>query len=657
VKKRVLYLLVLVFCLNNAANLHGQIVSKQTQIDSMLTVLNNSKDDTLKVHTMNSLVLQLVYTGGYRMADSMVNEELKLANALEYKRGIAHAYNSMGVVANYQSDYSHSLEYLLKSLEMFEALRDTDGLGISYKYIGAVYAHQGDTSAAFDYFRKAVITLNALRDTNYVASTLISMGNLYETENMHTHALENLRKSFRFFSKINNKDGEASALMYIGGVFKNEKSYDSARTYVLCGKQIFEELKDDDGISRSLDLLGVISMADNKYAEALAYENNSLSLAKKIGSLECTMIAEKTMSDIYEKKGDGVNALMHYRAYMASRDSIFSQQNTLKTLSAEMSYADEKKEAAKKAADDKKEALHAEEIKRNKAVITGVLGVLKVLTLFVIFMYRTNRQRKKANIIIERKNFQITQSIDYAERIQRAMLPDISEIHGLLPESFVLFKPKDIVSGDFYFLQKKDDKIVLAVADCTGHGVPGGFMSMLCSEKLSDSIYQTQNTGEIMEHLNKGVKSSLHQSGSEDSMYDGMDIALCVIHPVVNGMKLNFAGALRPLWIIRSGTNEVEEISPTPRTIGGFTPNDQEYATYIIQLHKGDVFYMFTDGYVDQFGGETGRKYGLKRFKEFLISIHNFPMESQQKELATCIETWRGNNLQLDDMLVVGVKV
>jgi len=599
----------------------------------MLTVLKNSKDDTIKVHTINSLVLQLVYTGGYRMADSMVNEELKLANALNYKTGIAHAYSSMGVVANYQSDYSHSLEYLLKSLKLFESDSDKDGMGIAYKYIGAVYAHQGDTTNAFDYLRKALKIFYVLKDTNYIASSLLSMGNLYETKSMHTKALAPLRKSFLYFIKINNKDGEASALMFIGGIYRNERLYDSAQNYVECGKQI------------------------GNYKQALECGNKSLKLAIEIGSLECAMNAQKTLSDIYENKEDGANALLHYRDYIIDRDSVYSQQSALKTLSDEMSYADEKKEAAKKAEDDKREALHAEELKKNKAIITGVSGVLFVLALFIIFMYRTNRQRKKANVIIERKNFQITQSINYAERIQRAMLPELSEIRESLPDSFVLFKPKDIVSGDFYFIQKKDEKLILAVADCTGHGVPGGFMSMLCSEKLSDSIHQTQNAGEIMDHLNKGIKSSLHQSQSEDSTYDGMDIALCVIHLTLDGMKLNFSGALRPLWIIRNDETEIEEIKPTMRTIGGFTPADQDYGTYIIQLHKGDTFYLFTDGYVDQFGGGSDKKFGLGRFRDLLLDIYKMPMEEQQRELELSIEKWRGNNLQLDDMLIVGVKV
>lgn len=656
-KSKIIYLLICVFLIKGSASLHAQIVTGQTKVDSVLAALKNSKEDTSKVKAMNALVLQLVYTGGYRLSDSLALEELRLASNLNYKLGIANSYNNMGVIFNYQSDFSHSLEYLLKSLKIYEALNYRDGMGISYKYIGAVYVHEGDTANALDYFHRALRIFYELKDTNYIASALISIGNLYGAAGQNGMALQALRRSLQFFSEINNKDGVASAIMYIGDIFQHEKRYDSAMSYLLHGKTIFEGLKDNDGISRSLNLMATVYVAKNKYKEALDCANKGLGLAKQIGSLDIAMTAQKTLSDIYIKKKDGANALLHYKAYVILRDSVFNQQNTLKTFGAQMSYTNEKRDAARKAEDDKKEALHKEEVKRNQTIITAVTGILLVLIVFSIFVYMANVQRKKDNKIIEQKNYQITQSINYAERIQRSMLPGKEDVQSLFPQSFILFKPKDIVSGDFYLLRRKAEKIILAVADCTGHGVPGGFMSMLCSEKLNDSIDQTQNTGEILKHLNQGVKASLHQSESEDSTYDGMDIGLCVIVPSLNGMKLNFSGAIRPLWIIRQGASDVEEIKPTPRTIGGFTPVDQDYGTYIIQLQKGDAFYMFTDGYTDQFGGDAGKKLGLKRFKSLLLSLQDKPMHEQEKKLAGYVENWKKATPQLDDMLVVGVRV
>ncbi|HXP50209.1 MAG TPA: tetratricopeptide repeat protein, partial [Bacteroidia bacterium] len=479
-KSKTIYLLICVFLFKGFTSLHAQIVTGQTKVDSVLAVLKNSKVDTNKVKTLNSLVLQLVYTGGYRLSDSLAIEELRLAGNLNYKLGIANSYNNMGVIFNYQSDFSHSLEYLLKSLKIYEAINYRDGMGISYKYIGAVYVHEGDTTNALDYFHRALRIFYELKDTNYIASALISIGNVYGTAGQNSMALQALRKSFRFFTKINNKDGVASALIYIGGVFQHEKRYDSAMSYLLCGKQLFEELKDNDGISRSLNLMADVYVANNKYKEALDCANKGLALAKEIGSLDIAMTAQKTLSDIYIKKRDGANALQHYKAYVVIRDSIFNQQNTLKTFGAQMSYADEKRDAARKAEDDKKEALHREEVKRNETIITAVTGILLVLIVFSIFVYISNVQRKKDNKIIEQKNYQITQSINYAERIQRSMLPGKEDVQSLFPQSFVLFKPKDIVGGDFYLLKRKAEKIILAVADCTGHGVPGGFMSMLC---------------------------------------------------------------------------------------------------------------------------------------------------------------------------------
>lgn len=656
-RSRVIYFLIVLSGFWTSSRLHAQIVTGSVKIDSIRTVLKNSKEDTNKVNTLNELILQLVYTGDYRLSDSLVIDELRLASALNYKLGIANSYNNMGVIFNYQSDYSHSLDYLLRSLKLYEALNYRDGMGIAYKYIGSVYDQEGDTVNAIDYFHRALRIFYEIKDTNYIGSALISIGNLYEASGQHKPALQALMNSSRFFKYINNKDGVASAFLYIGDVYRGRKMYDSAMSYLISAKQGFEELKDNDGISHSLDLMASVYLSQNKYSDAFECADKSIKLAEKIGSLEDWMNAERTMSDIYQKKKDGPQSLAHYKKYIALRDSVFSQQNTLKTFGAQMNYANQKRDAELKAENDKREALHKEEEKRSSTIITAVTIILIVLIIFSVFIYRANVRRKKANEIIQQKNYQITESINYAERIQRAMLPGKEVLQNNLPNSFVMFRPRDVVSGDFYTLVKKEERIILAVADCTGHGVPGGFMSMLCSEKLNDAIDHSLNTGEILNHLNQGIKASLHQSDSEDSSYDGMDIALCVITPYINGFKLNYSGAIRPLWIIRAGSNEIEEIKATPRTIGGFTPVDQEYGTYIMQLQKGDTFYMFTDGYVDQIGGEMGRKLGLINFKKQILSICNKTMPEQENELAMFIDSWKKDMPQLDDMLVLGVRV
>ncbi len=299
------------------------------------------------------------------------------------------------------------------------------------------------------------------------------------------------------------------------------------------------------------------------------------------------------------------------------------------------------------------------------------------------------------NTEIIQKNIQITDSINYAKRIQQAILPDKKEIYTALPQSFVFYKPKDIVSGDFYFFkgqappdlpdgeenqrtsQTKDFEgssssplgrlggasglLFLAAADCTGHGVPGAFMSLISSEKLNDAVQQSKIPGEILMLLNKGIKNTLHQSENDGSTRDGMDIALCCLNfsKVSNfgKVELQYAGANRPIWIIRKGQTEIEEIKATKRAIGGFTENDQHFETHEIQLQQGDTFYIFTDGITDQFGGEKGKKFTTKKFKRLLLEIQNKPMQEQEKLIRNVIYSWGLSMDQVDDILVIGVKI
>jgi serine phosphatase RsbU (regulator of sigma subunit) len=285
--------------------------------------------------------------------------------------------------------------------------------------------------------------------------------------------------------------------------------------------------------------------------------------------------------------------------------------------------------------------------------------------------------------LVEEKNKEITDSINYAKRIQQAKLPKKEEIYTALPQSFVLFKPKDIVSGDFYFFHKSPSpsergrgEVFIAAADCTGHGVPGAFMSMIGSEKLEDAVSQTIDTSEILKLLNKGIKTTLHQSENNESTRDGMDIALVRIDLTgfenLSGLTtLHYVGANRPIWIIRKGQSEVEEIKATKKAIGGFTEDNQHFETHEIKLQKGDTFYIFTDGYADQFGGAEGnltalenfgstkhdKKLMTKKFKEILLDIQNKTMQEQEKQLDAFVDKWRGNREQVDDILVIGIRI
>ncbi len=283
---------------------------------------------------------------------------------------------------------------------------------------------------------------------------------------------------------------------------------------------------------------------------------------------------------------------------------------------------------------------------------------------------RQHEQIRQQKEEIQKKNEQITSSIGYAWRIQHALLPQNEMFNHLFPSSFVLYKPRDIVSGDFYWLKKFDDKIIVAVADCTGHGVPGAFMSIMGITYLNDLVINKgfDSPSEILESLRHQIKTSLHQTGKVNETNDGLDIALCVID-MDNG-RLNYAGANIPLYLITSkdkgfktssksytytkdDDNQLIEINADRMPIGIYI-NESKFHEHSIPVSVIKTVYLFTDGYADQFGGEKGKKLKTRYFRQTLLEIQDYTLPEQKSILNKNIEQWRGNNEQVDDILVLG---
>jgi serine phosphatase RsbU (regulator of sigma subunit)/DNA-binding NarL/FixJ family response regulator len=269
---------------------------------------------------------------------------------------------------------------------------------------------------------------------------------------------------------------------------------------------------------------------------------------------------------------------------------------------------------------------------------------------------------ERSKLIAEEQNNNRADSLNCAGRIQETKLPRKEDIFAALPDSFVLFKPKDIVSGNFYFFHKaspvlspEGHLVFLAAADCTGDGETGAFLSMIGSAKLSDAVSQSSDPSEILMQLNNTIKTSLLQSDNFVSSRDGIDIALCTVD--TEKLLIRYAGANRPIWIVRKGTTVVEEIKATENAIGGFTANNQCFDTHEIQLQKGDTFYLFSDGHADSLGGKFGKEVMTRKFKEFVVSIQNCPMAEQRERLDAFLGSWKINDEQSDDILVIGVRM
>ena len=360
-----------------------------------------------------------------------------------------------------------------------------------------------------------------------------------------------------------------------------------------------------------------------------------------------------------------------YELHIVTRDSLKSEENQKAVIQQEFKYKYEKEQSLADAKHNELMHIKSEQIKTQNEKIEKeraikyslTIGMLIVITsIFVIFknLRKTIKQKgvieqQKAQVELahdelEEKNQEIIDSIIYAKRIQSAILPPMKVVKEYLKESFILYKPKDVVAGDFYWMEQKNGKVLFAAADCTGHGVPGAMVSVVCNNGLNRSVREHGLTipGEILDKTREIVVQEFKKS--EEDVKDGMDIALCSIE----GMKLQYAGAYNPLWIIRNG--EIIETKANKQPIGQFD-HPEPYTTHSFNLEKGDAIYIFSDGYVDQFGGEKEKKFKAKAFKKLLLSLQDKSMEEQKIVIDETFETWKGNLEQIDDVCVIGVRI
>ena len=457
-------------------------------------------------------------------------------------------------------------------------------------------------------------------------------------------------------------------MIHLGDIYGNLRNDSTALVYLDLGLAIAKDLQNKVSEAHALTEIAKVYYVKTDYRGAIEKASQALSIARKIGSLGRIEASSSILHKSYRALNKFEQALEMHELYISTLDSLKSEANQNEVIRQEYKYKYDKKHLSDSLGYIQQQNIEqlahkAELIKEanQRYVLYGSVGFLLILGGIVFRSYQLKKkdniliseQKQKVELqkeIVEEKNKEILDSITYAKRIQSAILPPNRIIKEHLPNSFVLYKPKDIVAGDFYWLEHIGGKVLFAAADCTGHGVPGAMVSVICNGALNRSVreFNLTDPGQILDKAREIVVEEFEKS--EEEVKDGMDIALCSLE----GNKLQYAGAHNPLWLIREG--EIIETKANKQPIGKFD-NIEPYTTHTFNLQKGDCIYIFSDGFVDQFGGEKGKKFKSKAFREMLISVQDKSMEEQKIIIDEVFENWRGDLEQLDDVCVIGVQV
>jgi tetratricopeptide (TPR) repeat protein len=675
--------------------------AQQAIIDSLKTVLKTLPNDTVKANLLIDIGRKNYALSNFDEAFLYGSEALKLSQSLSFKNGTATAYHILGVVSNVRDeydkaleyynlalklqteigdkkaitktlnnmgivykdmgDYPTSIEYNLKALKIREAMDDKVGIAASLMTIGIVYDMQDQQEKALEYYKQSLQMREKLGDKMGIAACLNNIGSVYESDGDTEKALEHYLRSLKIKEEIGDKDGIANTMMNIGNVYSVRGDNSKSLFYLTQSLNIKKELGDTYGIAMGLGNIGKIYERIGDNAKAIEYYKNSLKMSEEADLKNMKKESARFLYNVYERTGDYKQALSYYKMHIRLRDSLINEENNSMIAKMNAEFESEKKDNQIRLLNkdkEKQQALAAEERKRNNIIIASVSGGLLLVVLLALFIFRGYRQKQKANIeitrqkeIIEEKSREVHDSITYAKRIQTAILPPMKKIHMMMKDAFVLFIPKDIVSGDFYWVEKINGKLFFAVVDCTGHGVPGAMVSVVGHSALNRCVkeFGMEEPGLILDQLTKLVEETFENSESE--VKDGMDISLCCFDPQTGLLK--WAGANNPLWIFRA--QEFTEIKADKQPVGKFD-NRKPFHTHTIQLSHGDAVYLFTDGYADQFGGEKGKKFKYKQLADLLKEMYNLPMDKQKAELEKAFNNWKGELEQIDDICLLGFR-
>jgi serine phosphatase RsbU (regulator of sigma subunit) len=624
------------------------------KMDSLFNSLRKQEGDSSKVVLLNKTASHYLNLGDFSKVDSLNEEIVTLSKKINFIKGKAYYFINKARIYETKGDYPKALEFNLEARRIAEQNRFRDILSISLNHIGIIYFIQGEYDKALVNYKLAIETIKDFGDTKQLGAFLNNVGNIHYNKHEYDLALEYYTRSLKTRENLKDEDGIANSQNNIGNVYMELKQYERALECFKKAMLVQEKVGNKFELAYSYLNEGLVyeKLAQPKLAEESFMKG--LSMGEELNSPEIKRDATGSLSSFYENLKINDKALKYFKQYSQVCDSINNNNVAKEMAQKQMSFEYARKELQLQNEQDKKEIQFREKENRQRIIIAGVTLGLILILIFSVFLYKRFKITEKQNKIIEGKNKEITDSINYAKRIQQAILPPVGIIEKSFSGAFVLYKPKDIVSGDFYWFAETNLNKIIAVADCTGHGVPGGFMSMLGYEMLQDVVLKDNitTTSEALKAMDIRITETLNKSSK--TFRDGMDMAICAFNK--NKGTLQFSGANRPLIHISKG--QLTEYTPDKNTIGGdIDGTEKSYKCMEINAQKGDMIYMFTDGYADQFGGPKGKKFKTKQLKELLLEVVQLDPKEQQTTLTQKMEEWKGKLEQVDDVCVIGIKI
>ncbi len=635
-------------------------------------------------------------------------------NLKNYDEGVARSHTNIGIIYYYKGEFDEALKNYMSALKINEKQNNKKAAARAYNNIGLIHFEQGNYSSAVEYYNKSLEIKESLGDKKGIATGYNNIGKIYFTEKKYELAFNYYFKSLKIREELGDKSGMALSYDNLGSSYSNKGDYKKSMEYFEKSLTIWNEINDKESTALTLTNIARANNSQKKYYKAIEYAEQALDIANELGTLPRKMDSYQALSDAYEGIFNLSKSLQYYKLYSQVKDSILNEESTRQYQQLEALYQTEKKQQEiekttlmleKKDAEYRRQKLQTR-VSVIMFIIAGILG-------FVIF--RGYRHKKKSNGMLIKKNAEIicqkeeiesqrdelqkqhkivvsqkkeiTDSIIYAKNIQSAVLPDDNLVDEIIPDSFIIYLPRDIVSGDFYWMRKIKNYSFIANVDCTGHGVPGAIMSMLGSSFLNEIVTEIDlSSAVILNSLRKMVKESLHQQGVEGEAKDGMDISFYIIN--YKTLEFQFSGAYNPIYIVRQGeidedivkkfkdnkkvrissyNDEIEsgnktvtvsliEIKADRQPIAIYS-YERDFTFQTLQLKKGDCLYTSTDGYVDQFGGPNEKKFNTRKFKKLLLANFHKPMDEQKKILEDTFYNWKGELEQIDDVLVIGTRV